>query len=182
MFCDMNFRNVACASEQSCRVECVSHSTTLRHRVHRCMPDCRRNRVAGGTYFFTVGPVVGGMQRAFHPTQHRHAIWTLPDGDADFPRADGRPSRWRSRKRVAAGEALSASRRSRGERGIWQRRYWEHTISNDRDYATHMDDIHFNPVKHGPSDGGRGVAVLVASQISRDGVFPCVDRQGRCGG
>ena len=52
-------------------------------------------------------------------------------------------------KRVAAGEALSASRRSRGERGIWQRRYWEHTIRNDRDYAIHMDYIHFNPVKHG---------------------------------
>ena len=79
-----------------------------------------------------------------------HAIWTLPEGDADFPRADGRPSRWRSPKRVARGEALSASRRRRGERGIWQRRYWEHTIRNDRDYATHMDYIHFNPVKHGP--------------------------------
>ena len=52
-------------------------------------------------------------------------------------------------KRVAAGEALSASRRSKGERGIWQRRYWEHTIRNDRDYANHMDNIHFNPVKHG---------------------------------
>jgi len=37
----------------------------------------------------------------------------------------------------------------RGERGIWQRRYWEHTIRDDRDYATHMDYVHFNPVKHG---------------------------------
>jgi REP-associated tyrosine transposase len=37
----------------------------------------------------------------------------------------------------------------RGERGIWQRRYWEHTIRDDRDYAAHMDYIHFNPVKHG---------------------------------
>src|SRR5260370_10667476 len=33
------------------RVECVWHSTTLRYRVHPCMPDYRRNRVAGGTYF-----------------------------------------------------------------------------------------------------------------------------------
>ena len=38
---------------------------------------------------------------------------------------------------------------SRGERGIWQRRYWEHTIRDDRDFAAHMDDTHFNPVKHG---------------------------------
>jgi len=37
----------------------------------------------------------------------------------------------------------------RGERGIWQRRYWEHTIRDDRDYAAHMDYTHFNPVKHG---------------------------------
>ena len=52
-------------------------------------------------------------------------------------------------KRSATGEALSQARRSRGERGIWQRRYWEHTIRNDQDYAIHMDYIHFNPVKHG---------------------------------
>jgi REP-associated tyrosine transposase len=38
---------------------------------------------------------------------------------------------------------------SRGERGIWQRRYWEHTIRDDRDFAAHLDYTHFNPVKHG---------------------------------
>ena len=38
---------------------------------------------------------------------------------------------------------------SRGERGIWQRRYWEHTIRDDRDFAAHMDYTHFNPLKHG---------------------------------
>jgi REP element-mobilizing transposase RayT len=38
---------------------------------------------------------------------------------------------------------------SRGERGIWQRRYWEHTIRDDRDFAAHMDYTHFNPAKHG---------------------------------
>lgn len=36
-----------------------------------------------------------------------------------------------------------------GERGIWQRRYPEHTIRDARDFAAHMDDIHFKPVKHG---------------------------------
>jgi putative transposase len=137
------------------------------------MPDYRRNRVVGGTYFFTVNlldrdrPLLvehieilrESVRRVrelmpFHIDawvvlpEHMHALWTLPEGDADFPR------RWQAikmafSKRVAAGEALSASRRSRGERGIWQRRYWEHTIRNDRDYATHMDYIHFNPVKHG---------------------------------
>ena len=38
---------------------------------------------------------------------------------------------------------------SRGERGIWQRRYWEHTIRDDRDFAAHLGCTHFNPVKHG---------------------------------
>ena len=33
--------------------------------------------------------------------------------------------------------------------GIWQRRYWEHTIRDDRDFAAHMDHMRFNPVKHG---------------------------------
>jgi putative transposase len=37
----------------------------------------------------------------------------------------------------------------RGERGIWQRRYWEHTIRDDRDFAAHMGYTHFNPVRHG---------------------------------
>jgi putative transposase len=37
----------------------------------------------------------------------------------------------------------------KGERGIWQRRSWEHTIRDDSNYAAHIDYIHFNPVKHG---------------------------------
>ena len=46
-------------------------------------------------------------------------------------------------------EALSRSRYLQGERGIWQRRFWEHTIRDELDYQRHGDDIHFNPVKHG---------------------------------
>jgi REP-associated tyrosine transposase len=137
------------------------------------MPDYRRNRVAGGTYLFTVNlrdrdrPLLveriellrESVRRVrvlmpFHIDawvvlpEHMHALWTLPEGDADFPR------RWQAikmafSKHVAAGEVLSRSRRNKGERGIWQRRYWEHTIRDDRDYAAHMDYIHFNPVKHG---------------------------------
>ena len=38
---------------------------------------------------------------------------------------------------------------TRGERGIWQRRFWEHAIRDDRDYAAHIDYCHINPVKHG---------------------------------
>ena len=41
------------------------------------------------------------------------------------------------------------SRISRGERGIWQRRFWEHQIRDDADMTAHIDYIHYNPVKHG---------------------------------
>lgn len=44
---------------------------------------------------------------------------------------------------------MSRVHRADGERGIWQRRFWEHAIGNDENYAAHVDDVHFNPVKHG---------------------------------
>lgn len=137
------------------------------------MPDYRRNRVPGGSYFFTVNlrdrcsdVLVGEIEtlrsavratRARHPfhidawvvlPDHMHCLWTLPPGDADFP------LRWRTIKAlfsrcVPRAEERRASLVRKREAGIWQRRYWEHTIRDDRDYAVHMDYIHFNPVKHG---------------------------------
>jgi putative transposase len=79
---------------------------------------------------------------------HLHAIWTLPEGDADFV------GRWRLIKAsfsrsVPPGERVATSRRNKGERGIWQRRYWEHTLRNDDGFARHMDYVHLNLVKHG---------------------------------
>jgi putative transposase len=69
---------------------------------------------------------------------HLHAVWTLPEGDADFA------VRWRLIKsafsrRVARGERISSSRTARGEHGIWQRRYWEHTIRDEGDFARHVE-------------------------------------------
>lgn len=69
-------------------------------------------------------------------------------GDADYS------TRWQAiktafSKAMPRDEFISASRRAKAERGIWQRRFWEHTIRNEQDYAAHMDYIHFNPVKHG---------------------------------
>ena len=137
------------------------------------MPDYRRNRIPGGTFFFTVNlhdrhsdllvtkidilreAVRKTLARApFHIDawvvlpDHMHCLWTLPPGDTDYP------NRWRAIKKafsksLSVGEARTKVMRNRRERGIWQRRYWEHTIRDDRDYATHMDYIHFNPVKHG---------------------------------
>ena len=78
---------------------------------------------------------------------HLHCIWRLPLGDADFP------GRWRLLKAhftrsVAKASGVPPGRRT-GERGIWQRRFWEHVIRDDRDRLTHVDYIHNNPVKHG---------------------------------
>jgi len=138
-----------------------------------CMTDYRRNRVPGGTYFFTVNLQdrasdllvrhVSVLREAVRHTrartpfhidawvvlpEHLHAIWTLPEADADFT------GRWLTIKKLfsrqmPSGEFRSPSRRARRERGIWQRRYWEHMIRDDRDYAAHMDYVHFNPVRHG---------------------------------
>jgi putative transposase len=137
------------------------------------MPDYRRNRVPGGTFFFTVNLLDRRSDllvtqiailrdavrrvRARAPFRidawvvlpdHMHCLWTLPQGDAGFP------GRWRAIKTafvkgLPTGESRSPIMVSRGERGIWQRRYWEHTIRDERDFAAHMDYTHFNPVKHG---------------------------------
>lgn len=79
---------------------------------------------------------------------HLHLLMTLPDGDADYA---SRVSYLKSQfsRQIPLGESISASREKKGERAIWQRRYWEHRIRDDLDYQRHMDYIHFNPVKHG---------------------------------
>ncbi len=98
----------------------------------------------------------GGARSPFHIDawvvlpDHMHCVWTLPDGDADFP------GRWRAirtafSKSLPATEARNPVQVRRGERGVWQHRYWEHAIRDESDYAVHLDDIHFNPLKHGPT-------------------------------
>ena len=79
---------------------------------------------------------------------HLHALCTLPADDADYA------LRWRLIKTaftraLPRGGPLSASRQRKGERGIWQRRYWERLMRDEHDYRAHVDYIHYNPVKHG---------------------------------
>ena len=138
------------------------------------MPNNRRYRVLGGTYFFTVNllerypnnllirhveshcTVVRETCKhwPFHIDawvvlpDHLHCVWTLPDGD------DDNSNRWRIIKQgfskaLPMTERRSAVRVARGERGIWQRRFWDYVIRDDGDYAAHVDYCHINPVKHG---------------------------------
>lgn len=79
---------------------------------------------------------------------HLHCVWTLPPGDDAFSAG------WRLIKTIFARgfpvrERRSDVRKRHRERGIWQRRFWEHSIRDNEDFAAHVDYVHFNPVKHG---------------------------------
>ncbi len=78
---------------------------------------------------------------------HLHTIWKLPEGDADFS------NRWMVIKhKFSTGLPdgnVNASKTKKREKGIWQRRYWEHWIRDENDLKRHVDYIHYNPVKHG---------------------------------
>ncbi|MFT0182665.1 REP-associated tyrosine transposase [Pseudomonas benzopyrenica] len=137
------------------------------------MLDYRRSRAAGGIFFFTLNlndrsatllvDHIGSLRQAVrevkvrHPfdvlamvvlPDHLHALWRLPDDDGDYP------LRW---SLIKAGfsrqlpplETVNLSRRLKRERGVWQRRYWEHRIRDEQDLQRHFDYIHFNPVRHG---------------------------------
>ena len=136
------------------------------------MSHYRRNYIEGGTFFFTVKLAdpksrllvehIGLLREAYAFVQkrypfetvaicvmpnHLHAVWTLPDDDSDYS------LRWRLIKtrfshHFAASDILSASKRRRHEKGIWQRRFYEHTVRDDVDLRSVVDYVHFNPVKH----------------------------------
>lgn len=143
------------------------------------MPNYRRYPSASKIYFFTLAtyqrqPVLlapefrSALRSAITETRrhcpfsidgwvllpdHLHCIWTLPDQDVDFSR------RWSMIKRLATqklrGLSLvrtahpTESRSKRREGSIWQRRFWEHQIRDERDLCHHLDYCYWNPVKHG---------------------------------
>ncbi len=142
------------------------------------MPNYRRYRVEGGTYFFTVKterniPLFSDPKRIqqlgnlFREMQtkwpceitalvllpdHMHAIWTLPSGDANYPARWGWIKKEFTQLHLATrGPEVntSRSRKKNRRRGVWQRRYWEHTIEDEDDFEAHFDYVHWNPVKHG---------------------------------
>jgi putative transposase len=135
-----------------------------------------RVKTPGGTYFFTVATfrrrkflcepdnvallrTVLQTVKSFHPftidafvllPEHLHCIWTLPPGDHDYP------MRWNVIKNyftLRCPDTLkstpSAFQRHKRAQTIWQPRYWEHQIRDDRDFEKHCDYIHWPPVKHG---------------------------------
>jgi putative transposase len=137
------------------------------------MPNYRRAFVPGGCWFFSVNLLdrrqtlltdhietlrcAVAAVRQKYPFQidavvvlpdHLHAVWTLPPGDADFS-LRWRLIKTRFAKSLPKQEQLSAIRLARGERGVWQRRFWEHLIRDEADYARHVEYCYINPIKHG---------------------------------
>ncbi|BBL70644.1 REP-associated tyrosine transposase [Methylogaea oryzae] len=124
------------------------------------MPHYIRAYVPGGCYFFTVGLLerrrglltenIDALRAAFRAVRaqrpfridaivvlpdHLHCLWTLPPGDTDYS------TRWRLIKSafsraIAPGERLSDRRLLKKERGLWQRRFWEHAIRDF--YRSHV--------------------------------------------
>ena len=136
--------------------------------------DYRRAWHKGGTYFFTVNclqrknnnclvrnidllrEVIAKVKQT-HPftihawvvlPEHMHCVIELPENDADFATRLMLIKMLFSRG-IPKEERRSDVRVNRRERGIWQRRYWEHLIRDDSDYQAHVDYVHINPVKHG---------------------------------
>lgn len=147
-----------------------------RSRYHRRMARFRRATTPGATYFFTVNTyqrrrvltdarVYDALKRSIRDVKtrlpfaieafvllpdHPHCIWTLPTSDADYAK------RWNLIKRLTSqrtrdlfAQPVNTSRLKRAELGLWQRRFWEHQIRDERDFERHADYIHWNPVKHG---------------------------------
>jgi putative transposase len=161
------------------------------------MPNYRRNWQPGGTFFFTVNLAerhgndlltrhVDVLRHAVHVTKtahpfeiiawvvlpdHMHAIWILPPDDTDYA------LRWRAIKSIFSRnlppvEKTTTNRLSRGERGIWQRRFWEHTIRDERDLENHVAYIHYNPVKHGHAASPREWPHSSFHRFVRDDLLP----------
>ena len=165
------------------------------------MPNYRRNFVEGGTYFFTVVTYnrqkilctdfsrqclresIKACQQHF-PFEdvawvllddHLHTIWILPNGDSNFS------GRWSFIKREftkayaeqnSNAENINQSRQSRNEKGIWQRRFWEHTIRSEYDFGRCMDYIHYNPVKHDLVEAPQNYEFSTFHRFVKEGIYP----------
>ena len=171
------------------------------------MPNYTRYRVEGGTVFLTLvtfdrapifgepanvqrlGSVVARMKRerpfetvgAVLLPDHGHLIWRLPDDDADFSSRVGRLKALFTRALARADDPTrSSSRRLHREQTVWQRRFWEHTIRDERDLAHHLDYIHYNPVQHGVASCPHAWPYSSFHRWVRTGEYP-IDWYCSCG-
>lgn len=165
------------------------------------MPNYRRLTLAGGTYFFTqvtyqrrawlcndiaretLRTAINQVRKTYPFSidafvllpDHFHCLWTLPDGDSNYS------TRLRLIKtfvtkhcasQLALNAKLTASRQKRNEGNLWQRRFWEHLIRDEVDFARHCDSIHYNPVKHGLCQAPKQWRFSSFHRFVAEGVYP----------
>lgn len=157
----------------------------------------RRNFQPGATFFFTLVTYhrwhlfkndqavelfknVVHEVKAQHPfdivawvilPDHLHMIWELPEDDSAYSKRWSKikslfTRRWLARKGTEL--PVSAGKQNEQRRGIWQPKFFEHTIRNEADLRIHIEYIHFNPVKHS--------LVLKASDWNHSSFTSYVDR------
>jgi putative transposase len=162
------------------------------------MSNYRRARDAGACYFFTLvthkrQPVLTQPRlrealrlaieqvRQGHPfsihgwvllPDHLHCLWQLPEGDADFAVRWSKIKRLTSQAVPALSASIGLSRSLRRESGLWQRRFWEHRIRDERDYRQHLDYLHWNPVRHGLVARVGDWPWSSYHRLVREGVYP----------
>jgi putative transposase len=148
------------------------------------MPNFIRAKQPGGTFFFTV--VTHKRRQLFNEMkncsilrqaifevgaafqfnidawvllpEHLHCIWTLPEDDSDFS------------KRWGIIKAKFSKRAQLGQ--VWQNRFWEHLVRDDRDMGAHLDYIHYNPVKHGLAASPADWPFSTFHRFVRAGLYP----------
>ena len=160
------------------------------------MPNYRRAFAPGGCWFFTVNLLdrrqtllvdhITLLREAIVATRrdyaftidafvvlpdHMHAVWSLPPDDTDFS-IRWRLIKTRFAKALPKRERLSAVRVARNESGIWQRRFWEHLIRDEVDYARHVEYCYINPQKHGHVTRVRDWPYSSFHRDVRAGLFP----------
>jgi len=142
------------------------------------MAEYRRAHCPGGTFFFTVvtydrqpflcEPEARRLLRTVIEDcrsqwpfdiqamvllpDHLHTIWTLPEKDTAYSKRWGWIKKTFTQSWLDSGHRapeVSVSKTLRRRRGVWQVRFWEHEIRNERDMEAHLNYIHYNPVRHG---------------------------------
>ena len=164
------------------------------------MTNYRRANLEGGYYFFTVVTYRRRrfltdelartcLRTAWEETRrrshfdvvascllpdHLHCVWKLPEGDRDFSLRWSRIKAGFTRRYLPAGGAecsRSPSRDRKRERGVWQRRFWEHQMRDEEDLQRHIDYIHYNPVKHGLVERVEDWAWSTYHRYVREGIY-----------
>ncbi len=166
------------------------------------MPNYRRAKVKGGTYFFTVNTLdrnkglltrhINELRQSFNHVKkhypfkldalvvlpdHFHMVMTLPQNDEDYSNRL-RIIKEGFTKRLKLNATDHLSRLTRNEKGVWQRRFWEHQIRDDEDYINHIHYCYINPVKHQWVKRVRDWPYSTFHRDVKRGLFP-IDWAGR---